>query len=375
MQKVPLIGLIIDDLQSKLLVRLFETPELKNALRVTVFDLEVLKRSFMIRLQISLSVRLGRPPEEAALTAVSRRLRRVSQRLELNHVIGLDNKLPLLARIAESKSRRLPKCSIIQLGTNPKYYDVESRCHARSVPICMYSWGSRETTQYSRVGLYPETFVTVGSLKSELARRKNQTQGEPKTWDLCIVSQFRSAEGEVEGQSASNKAEIASMPALVALLRPVIIKHQLRTVVALKSGKSLLNPWMEREERSFFSTALGDIAEIMPSEDYYENYRLVKSSRLAVGRNSGLLFEALGSGTRVLFVNPTEFALFNAPPGIPYSLRMPSEAQLEKAILSLLEMNDSDYSWHVKESVERFCITNESSIAILAQMLNEVTES
>lgn len=363
------IGIILDDPQSTFLNDLFKESELGGRTQVIRLSLRRIRRSFFFKVLRSYfqHVRLNTSAlsvthaEHVALLFIARIQR-------LHHLVALDNKLELLSAVAVTLRRYGTRCFAIQMGTNPKYYSTTSKNDVRVAPITMFCWGSREPDSYIRSGLRPEQFVETGSLKRYVARHRNGNSTE-KRWDLCLVSQFRPFPSTAQQVSPSSRFEAESMPNLIKLLRPIIIRNKLRTVVAVKAGRRLYDASIENQEVDFYRSALGDIVEIGLSANPYASYGLAEASKLVIGRNSGLLTEMLDSKSRVLFVNPTDFSLFDAPVDWPFRLSKPSELELEALILALLGTTWIDYSQKVGLVARRHCAQAEHGLKIFADSL------
>lgn len=365
-------GVILDDAQSRLLTEVFSEAEISESTQLVLIDLKKFRISPLTRamrwyFQFVRGVTVPR-----SIACAEYQIVRLYARLGRLHVlVALDNKLELLSALAASLKKSETRCYVIQMGTNPRYYRSNRPINVKSVPVGMFCWGSRECESYSRSGLVPDRFFVVGSLKESTARRRNRGFAG-KTWDLCIVSQFRPHPRVTTQVSASSRFEAESMPNLIQLLRPIIIRNQLRTVVALKAGRGVIEDSIEAEEIDYFHSTLGDIAEIGLSEDPFASYALAEASKLVVGRNSALLTEMLGSRSRVLFVNPTDYGLFDAPEDLPYQLSRPSESELEEQVLKLLDMSWIEYAKQVEPVSSKFCQRSDNSLETFANILKGV---
>lgn len=140
----------------------------------------------------------------------------------------------------------------------------------------------------------------------------------------------------------------------------------------IKGWKGVIEDSIEAEEIDYFHSTLGDIAEIGLSEDPFASYALAEASKLVVGRNSALLTEMLGSRSRVLFVNPTDYGLFDAPEDLPYQLSRPSESELEEQVLKLLDMSWIEYAKQVEPVSSKFCQRSDNSLETFANILKGV---
>jgi surface carbohydrate biosynthesis protein len=232
----------------------------------------------------------------------------------------------------------------------------------------MLCWGSREISEYVRSGLVPEEFFTVGSLKLSLAKRRN-TNGQAKKWDICIVSQYRPMPADPNRVSELNRFEAQSMLELIRLLRPIIVRNHLRVIVAVKAGRRIYESSLEQQEIAFYQSVMGDIAEIGLSRNPYASYALAESSKLVIGRNSALLTEMLGSQSRVLFVNPTEQAMFNASDDMPYKLITPSATELEATVLGMLNESSDEYARKVEFVIRKYCVRMDDTFAEVGRAL------
>lgn len=72
-----------------------------------------------------------------------------------------------------------------------------------------------------------------------------------------------------------------------------------------------------------------------------------------------MLTEYLGSESRVLFVNPTTYHVFDAPIDMPFQLSLPTEMELEATILKLLNLSDQEYGDEVRAAREKYCLSTE----------------
>lgn len=364
-------GIINDDLQSKFLNDVFDEMELRISTRITCFDLKKARGSLLfkaVRWYFRFVHRIG--PNLSVIRAEHVLLLLFARGRRLHNLVALDNKLELVSAVAKTLKHCGTNCFVIQMGTNPRYYNITSRDNVEVVPVTMLCWGSRESNSYVRSGLKPETFLEVGSLKVPIAQRRNGHCAE-KQWDLCIVSQFRPIPSTVMKTSRSSHFEAQTMPSLIQLLRPVIIRNQLRAVVAVKAGRRLYEMPLEEQEVNFYRSTLGDIADIRLSRNPYASYGFAQGSTLVIGRNSGLLTEMLDSNSRVLFVNPTDFDLFDAPAELPFRLSKPSESELEALILQLLNMTFSEYLRNLGDARQKFCINTKQSLQLLADVLTQ----
>lgn len=363
------IGIIRDDPQSSFLADVFNEPELCGLTTVFVFDIRELRRCALFRLVNTFYRYVLRKSPSMAFSQAEHLSVLIAVRFwRISHLVALDNKLELLAKIGDSLRHSGTRCFAIQLGTNPQYYSAEAREVSRIVPVKMLCWGSREVSEYVRSGLVPEDFSIVGSLKLSIAERRNPKKQVEK-WDICLVSQFRPTPNALNKVSAMNKFEAQSMPELIRLLRPVIIRHQLRMVVAVKASRRIYEPSLEQQEIDFYQFALGDVAEIGLSENPYASYALAESSRLVIGRNSALLTEMLASQARVLFVNPTEFEMHNAFDEVPNKLIRPSPAVFEAKVLAMLNESSEEYARKVNSSIRKLCVRVDDTFAEVARAL------
>lgn len=350
------IGIIRGDLQSSFLTDVFDEPELSGFTTVFIIDLNELRRSAQFKLVKAFYRYLFRcSPSESFNRAEQFSVFATARIRRFSHLVALDNRLELLASIAEALRPSGTRCFVIQLGTNPKYYSGDTRPTSRTVPVKMLCWGSREVSEYVRSGLVPEEFSIVGSIKLSIAKRRN-TNRPVKKWDICIVSQFRPMPPDPNRISELNRSEAESMPELIRLLRPVIIRNHLQVIVAVKAGRRVYKSSLEQQEIAFYQSALGDIAEIDLSRNPYASYALAESSKLVIGRNSALLTEMLSSQSRVLFVNPTEQTMFNAPEGMPHTLETPSATELESKVLDMLNQSSDEYARTVEFAIPKYCV-------------------
>lgn len=363
-------GVILDDPQSTFLNDLFEESELGWRTQVIRLNLKAVRRSFLFKaLRWYFQLVRRNSPALSVTRAEHVALFYIARIQRLHHLVALDNKLELLSAVATALRRHGTHCFVVQMGTNPRYYSTTARNEESVVPVTMFCWGSREPDSYIRSGLRPEQFIETGSLKRCVARNLNGDRTE-KRWDLCLVSQFKPFPNTAQQVSLSSQFEAQSMPNLIKLLRPIIIRNKLRTVVAVRAGRRLYEASIEDQEVDFYQSALGDIAEIGVSANPYASYGLAEASKLLIGRNSGLLTEMLDSTSRVLFVNPTDFDLFSAPLEWPFRLTKPGELELEALILKMLSATWSDYLQKAKPIAHRHCAHKEHGLKMFAENLN-----
>lgn len=364
---------ILDDPQSRFLVDLVSALDFRDSVDVHFVDLQKLRlqlRTRVVRFLLSLLRKSHGDPQELAYASVLLRRCRCEK---WDIVLGLDNQLGLISKVSESSLSRKPNCFVIQLGTNPKYYDATSRAKAKQVAVTMFCWGSREPVGYVRRGLVPRHFVVVGSLKCAISRRRTPSVNSRTAWDLCIVSQFRSLP-IASKYSESSLFEAASMPRLIQLLRPAIDVYGLKVVVALKAGRGLYEDLLERQEINFFQSTIGDVADVIVSQDGYASYEIANNSKLVVGRNSSLLYEVLDTSSKVLFINPTQFNRFDAPSDLPFRLSMPGEAMVTAAVSELLQMDKSEYDAKIQGLSSKYCIHNEQALDIVKDHISRAVE-
>jgi len=283
--------------------------------------------------------------------------------------VAVDNKLALLSMLKHISPNPNLMCAVVQMGTNPVHRDEELRHIAVQVPVTMYSWGARDERVYSRRGEVPSRFIPVGSTKVTLAKRKHPMRIHEKKWDICIVSMFSSQTLSHKNPSEFVEFEVQTMPNLVALLAPIISRHQLRVVVALRSGQDVLANATEDEEIDFYRSSLHGLAELSSHHLPYGSYLAASDSRLVLGRSSALLAEFLGTDTRVLFVNVTKSNIYDAPPEIPFKLSNPTEEQLEAKILELLRMTDNQYKEATEQTQAEYCVQLQNPLQVIADDL------
>ena len=360
------LGVLLDENKSRFLESVFAQLEIQACFEVIHLDLEVIRQSRRFKL-FWLIERIRR----SHLADIDRRVEaqsilHICRRLGIERLIAVDNKLQLFKVLLENRRGSGLECFIVQMGSNPVHRERDERQNARKIPITFFSWGFREQDDYVRAGLSPETVVPIGSLKADLARRAGAMNNSIKKWDICLVSAYSSQRREHVSPSPSVRHEQASMPALVSLLRPIIVRNRLKVVIAVKAGQDVITNADEDEEIDFYRTELGELADFSSFQDSYASYSAASASRLLIARNSGLLYEFLDSNSRVLFVNSTDFALFDVPPDVPFGISQPTESELESLILRILSMSESEYQDLVTPIVRRYCLDSSRAIASLA---------
>jgi hypothetical protein len=255
------------------------------------------------------------------------------------------------------------------MGTNPRYYNPNLK-DSRVSPVTLLAWGNRDKEEYTRGGLKPHRVVVVGSLMRALAFNSMKDMGgKYKPWDVCVVSQFRPKANPKSGVSESAIAEFTSMPLLLTLLSPILEKHKLRVVVALRSEKRLSSQISVTDERECFFRYLSCPFAFSDSNDLYSSYSAILNSRLTVGRNSGIMFECMSSDSRMLFVNPTTYKLFDPPTRWPFGLINPTSQQLETEIENLLLMPQERYQSARASIPEYFCLEAIDTLAAIRGVL------
>lgn len=365
------LAVLVDENKSRFLLDLFSEPDFHSHFRIFVLDLLRMRRSNRHRL-FRFRERLARRDNaDLERRSEARTVLDVCSRIKARQIVSVDNKLELLTTIVELAGPDHIQCSVVQMGSNPVHRSREARLGARKVPVTMFSWGNRELDEYVRAGTVPEKIQPVGSLKFGLARRNGALSGlgRTKTWDICLVSMFASTRIPHRNPSDSVRYEQMTMPAIVSILKPIVLRHQLKVVVALKAGQGVIVNASDEEEIDFYKSQFGSLVELSNSAVPYASYAAASASRLVIARNSGLLSEFLGSDSRVLYVNPTPFAKFDAPSEIPFRLSQPSESELEAAIFRLLEMSEETYDAHVRPIKSRFCVNSDRSIELLNDQL------
>lgn len=365
---------LLDENKSRFLSDLFAEPEFEGKFRVLYLDLQQARRSYWYR-YLRLKERLRRRNlSDLERSTEAKFVLHMCFKAKAHQVLSVDNKLELLEKIVEFSEPRRMRCSVVQMGSNPVHRSRDAYLGSRKVPVTMFSWGARERDEYSRAGKIPERVVPIGSLKFELARRNSALKGlgNAKIWDICLVSMFASTRISHRDPSESVLYEQMTMPAMISILRPIIVRHRLKVIVALKAGQRVIVNASEDEEKEFYKAEFGDLVDMTNPATPYASYAAASSSKLIIARNSGLLSEFMASDSRVLFVNPTPFERFDAPPEIPYRLRQPSESELENEIFRLLGMSAEMYRASVRPIASRFCVNSDGAIQSLSRELAEM---
>lgn len=362
------VAVLLADPQSQRLARLFALPDFANDFSITFINLNDVRSKPLMRLYrrgrnyLGIDRKMGSSIEDRLRTLLDRQLRGVDV------ILGLDNQLSTLDSLVRLSAGNL-RAVAIQMGTNPKYYQRTTE-HVRHSPVTFLSWGRRELEQYAREGLVPNRIIPTGSLMRALADHYSvDRQSNRYLFDVCIVSQFRPLPLLHEVVSESAHAEGQSMPALLRVLSPILRRRELKTVVALRAEKFLSSAIKSDEERDCFQKYLECPFSFTNQADLFSSYAAVDSSRITIGRNSGLLFESVGSNSRILFVNPTEWSLFDPPATWPFGKTMPTAEQLERDIERLLEMPRNEYYDQTQRVVDSFCTTKIDTLSLIKEVL------
>jgi len=340
-------------------MEVFSQPEFESGFQIVFIDLMRIRSGLMFRLLRILNRIKRVEARQLQIDTEALAILRVCRSASIQKLVAVDNKLELLAAVKSRSTATDIDCHVIQMSTNQIHRDAARRRAARKVAVTMYSWGATEQDVYVRNGLTPAKFVTIGSAKHELAKRSYSDLGKMKRWDICLVSMFASQTRQHHEPSESVIHERETMPKLVSLLVPIVRKHNLKLVVAVRAGQQVLVHSREDEELEFYRMSLGDVADLSNFDQPYASYVAASASRLVVGRSSAMLTEYLDSNSRVLFVNPTSYENFNAPDDMPFQLSLPDSLQLESMILELLSTTDSEYENLVRAARRKYCASSE----------------
>lgn len=363
------VGVLLDENKSRYLLEVFSQQEFQSGFHIVFIDLAHVRAGPMFRLLRILN-RLKRvEARQLEVETEAQAILRVCRSAKIHKLVAIDNKLELLATLTNHSTASKIECHVIQMSTNPIHRDGFRKTTARKVAVTMYSWGAAEQDTYVRNGLTPTRFITIGSAKHELAKRLYPDLGELKRWDICLVSMFASQTRQHDKPSESVIHERETMPKLVSLLAPIVSKHDLKMIVAVRAGQQVLVHSSEDEELDFYKTTLGDLASLSDFDQPYASYVAASASRLVVGRTSAMLTEYLGTNSKVLFVNPTGFRDFNAPDEMPFQLNLPTSLQLETMILKLLKVADSEYEDAVRAARQKYCAKSEDCFRRVADEL------
>jgi len=351
-------------------LQLFALPEFSKQFSVCVIDLNAEKIPLLARVYERSRDYLGwAKNSEGNGSPICEHITR-KYLTNVDVVIGLDNQLSLVDCLVR-KSHRSLRGFVIQMGTNPKYYN-RSQGLVRESPVTLLSWGNREVTDYVREGLVPSNIVPIGSLMQALAIRANASNlMSLGTFDVCIVSQFRPRLVSGIDVSDSARAEAESMPALLSLISPILRRLSLSTIVALRAEKNLSAAIDAEQERECFEKYLSHSFSTTSAAHLFSSYSAVLSSKLTIGRNSGVLFESMGSSSRILFVNPTTWHLFDPPRDWPFGLSRPTESELEKSIRGLLKMSDLEYLNATEALANKYSAQGVETLQILLEVIRE----
>lgn len=355
------VAVVIDDHQSRRLLHLFSLPEFADKIHLSVLDLQSIRYSLRARIDwLRNKLMRGRSHQETDSMILIRYLMTTYLK-NVSVVVALDNQLHLLDDLMRMSDGAL-RAIAIQMGTNPKYYQ-RSQTQVIESPVTLLSFGFREVTFYSRGGLAPCSVLPVGSLMRALAARRVVPTEQPMSrYDLCIVSQFRPSPSPKRNPSVSAFKEAESMPTLLGALSPAIERLNLKTIVALRSEKSLSADITAPEEKRCFDDYLTCPFDSTSDKDKFSSYSAIDSSRIVIGRNSALLFEYMASTTRVLFANTTDFEPFNPPNDWIFGLILPSAEEVESKLQLLLGLSSSDYLNQTAETANRYCISSNETI-------------
>jgi hypothetical protein len=204
----------------------------------------------------------------------------------------------------------------------------------------LLSWGQREVENYSLRGIRPRLIHPIGSLLSSMTTVQNQLdlQGRAR---VCVVSEFR-AESELETEQYMLSRQRAWTQLLSWLGRA---KQELNfdVVVALRPSTFGSGNASEKQ-KGYFTQALG-VRPIFSDEQGFDNsYGAVDSSTVVLGLQSGLLFEALSRGKKVLFCFPKDSdASLNPPLEGLARLELSSFSEFKSRISQAIQLSSSEF--------------------------------
>jgi hypothetical protein len=262
-------------------------------------------------------------------------------------LVTLDNSITLVAAIAKLR----PEIPILLIQHGCNYFSYNQTIRTNIENSILLSWGQREVENYSLRGIRPRLIHPIGSLLSSMTKVQNRLnlQGRAR---ICVVSEFRAdSDLETEGYMLARQR---AWTQLLSWLGRAQQELNFDVVVALRpstfgSGNTSKN------QKRYFTQALG-VQPIFSDEQGFDNsYGAVDSSTVVLGLQSGLLFEALSRGKKVLFCFPKDSDASLHPPleGLA-RLELSSFSEFTNRISQAIQLSSSEFLKSLKPETDYF---------------------
>ena len=118
-----------------------------------------------------------------------------------------------------------------------------------------------------------------------------------------------------------------------------------------------------QREIDFYSERLSnfDFDFIESDQDNFSTYRAISLSKVVIVQNSCVGFEAMASGSRVLFCQPYDFGDLSIPfyrlkDDLVYGVTSNNQTKFSNHLDELFSITDAKYMINVKRNIDRYCI-------------------